>query len=51
MNVIYENKKKSEELLTHELNTRYYAVLSYMNGNKVTYVCRKCHISKPSLSR
>lgn len=29
MNIIYENKRKSESYLPHELNTRYYAVLSY----------------------
>ena len=34
MNIIYENKRKSESYLPHELNTRYYAVLSYRNGNK-----------------
>ena len=51
MNIIYENKRKSESYLPHELNTRYYAVLSYRNGNKATYVCRKYHISKSSLSR
>lgn len=51
MNIIYENKRKSESYLPHELNTRYYAVLSYRNGNKATYVCRKYHISKSSISR
>ena len=51
MNIIYENKRKSESYLPHELKTRYYAVLSYRNGNKSTYVCRKYHISKSSLSR
>ena len=51
MNIIYENQRKSESYLPHELNTRYYAVLSYRNENKATYVCRKYHISKASLSR
>lgn len=51
MNIIYENKRKIESYLPHELNTRYYAVLSYRNGNKASYVCRKYHFSKPSLSR
>lgn len=51
MNIIYENKRKSESYLPHELNTRYYAVLSYRNGNKSTYVCKKYHISKSSLTR
>lgn len=35
MNIIYENKRKSESYLPHELNTRYYAVLSYRNGNNL----------------
>ena len=51
MNIIYKNKRKSESYLPHELKTRYYAVLSYRNGNKSTYVCKKYHISKSSLSR
>src|SRR5574344_41094 len=51
MNIINEFEQKSERYLPHELNTRYYAVLSYRNGNKATYVCRKYHISKASLSR
>jgi len=51
MNIIYENERKIESYLPHELNTRYYAVLSYRKGNKATYVCRKYHISKSSLSR
>lgn len=34
MNIIYENKRKIESYLPHELNTRYYAVLSYRNDNK-----------------
>lgn len=51
MNIIYENQRKSENYLPHELNTRYFAVLSYRNGNKATYVCWKYYISKSSLSR
>jgi transposase len=51
MNIINENKRKSESYLPHELNTKFYAVQSYRNGNKATYVCRKYHISKASLSR
>src|SRR5574344_866637 len=51
MNIINEFEQKSERYLPHDLNTRYYAVLSYRNGNKATYVCRKYHISKASLSR
>ena len=51
MNIINENKVINQRYLPHELNTRYYAVQSYRNGNKATYVCRKYHISKASLSR
>lgn len=51
MNIIYENKRKSETYFPHELNTRYYAVLSYRNGNSSSCVCRKYHISKSSLSK
>ena len=40
-----------QHYLPHDLNTRYYAVLSYRNGNKAVYICRKYHISKSSLSR
>ena len=36
--------------LTHDLNTKFYAVQSYKNGNRTKYVCRKYHISKVSLS-
>ena len=46
MNIIYENKRKSESFLPHELNTRKYAVESYRNGNSISYVCRKYHISR-----
>jgi transposase len=51
MNIINQNCKKSERYLPHEINTRYYAILSYKNGNKASYICRKYHISKSSLSR
>ena len=51
MNIINQNYKKSERYLPHEINTRYYAILSYKNGNKASYICRKYHISKSSLSR
>ena len=51
MNIINEFEQKSERYLPHELNTKYYAVISYRNGNRATYVCRKYHISKASLSR
>lgn len=51
MNIINEFEQKSERYLPHELNTKYYAVISYRNGNRAAYVCRKYHISKASLSR
>ena len=51
MNIINDNMVIMQRYLPHELNTRYYAVQSYRNGNKATYVCRKYHISKASLSR
>ena len=37
--------------LPHHLNTKFYALQSYRNGNRAEYVCRKYHISKVSLSR
>ena len=37
--------------LPYNLNTKFYAVLSYRNGNKDEYICRKYHISKAYLSR
>ena len=40
-----------QRYLPHELNTRYYALHSYRNGNKATYGCSKYHIYKVSLSR
>lgn len=51
MNIIYENKRKSESYLPHELNTKCYTILSYRNGNKTTYVYWKYHIPKATLSR
>lgn len=51
MNIINQNIVIMQRYLPHDLNTRHYAVLSYRNGNKATYVCRKYHISKSSLSR
>ena len=51
MNIIYENKRKSESLLPHELNTRKYVVENYRNCNSINYVCRKYHISRTSLYR
>ncbi len=47
MNSIAQNIR----YLPHDLNTRYYAVTAYRNGNSSAYVCRKYHIHKSSLSR
>lgn len=47
MNIISQNVR----YLPHDLNTKYYAVSAYRNGNSSNYVCRKYHISKSSLSR
>ena len=35
----------------HDLNTKYYAVNLYRNGNPVSFVCRRYKISKASLMR
>ena len=35
----------------HDLNTKFYAVSMYRNGAPSSFVCRKYHISKSSLSR
>ena len=51
MNIINDNCFKNQRYLPHEVKTRLHAVLTYRNGNKATYVCRKYHISKASLSR
>ena len=52
MTIIQENVLKiNHRYIPHDLNTRYFAVTSYRNGNKASYVCRKYHISKASLSR
>ncbi len=45
MNIISQNVR----YLPHDLNTKFYAVSSYRNGNSSNYVCRKYHISKSSL--
>ena len=47
MNSITQNIR----YITHELNTKYHAVVAYRNGNSSAYVRRKYHISKSSLSR
>ena len=47
MNSISQNSR----YLPHQINTRFYAVKLYRNGNSISYVCRKYHISKASLMR
>ena len=51
MIIINDFNEKNKRYLPHDLNTKYYAVISYRNGNSSEYVCRKYHISKSSLSR
>jgi len=51
MNIINENNEKSKRYLPHELQTRINAVKTYRNGNSISYVCRKYHISRISLYR
>ena len=47
MNSIPQNVR----YLPHDLNTKFYAVSMYRNGAPSSFVCRKYHISKSSLSR
>ena len=49
MNSIAQNR--IIRYLPHEVKTRIYAVKLYRSGNSVSFVCRKYHISKPSLMR
>ena len=51
MNSINENNEKCKRYLPHELKTRDNAVKTYRNGNSISYVCRKYHISRVSLYR
>ena len=51
MNIINENKEKSKRYLPHDLKTRENAVKTYRNGNSISYVLRKYHISRTSLYR
>ena len=51
MNIIKENNEKSKRYLPHQLKTRENAVKTYRNGNSISYVCRKYHISRMSLYR
>ncbi len=47
MNSIHQNQR----YLPHTLETRYHAVMTYRNGNSVSFVCRRYKISKASLMR
>ena len=51
MNIINENNEKSKRYLPHELHIRENAVKTYRNGNSISYVCGKHHISRTSLYR
>jgi len=51
MNIINENIEKIKRYLPHELQTRINAVKTYRNGNSISFVCRKYHISRTSLYR
>ena len=51
MNIINENNEKIKRYLPHELQTRINAVKTYRNGNSISFVCRKYHISRTSLYR
>lgn len=51
MTIINENIEKSKRYLPHELQTRINAVKTYRNGNSISFVCRKYHISRVSLYR
>ena len=48
---INQNNEKIKRYLPHELKTRENAVKTYRNGNSISYVCRKYHISRTSLYR
>ena len=51
MNIINDNNEKIKRYLPHELHIRENAVKTYRNGNSISYVCRKYHISRTSLYR
>jgi hypothetical protein len=51
MNIINDNKENGKRYLSHELHIRENAVKTYRNGNSISYVCRKYHISRTSLYR
>jgi transposase InsO family protein len=41
----------SQRYYPHDLNTKFYAVQLYRNGNPISFVCRRYKISKASLMR
>ena len=45
----YTNKAISR--YPHDLNTKFYAVSLYRNGNPISFVCRRYKYSKASLMR
>ena len=51
MNIINDKSENSKRYLPHELHIRENAVKTYRNGNSISYVCRKYHISRTSLYR
>ena len=51
MNIVNENERKIKRYLPHELKTRENAVKTFRNGNSISFVCRKYHISRTSLYR
>ena len=51
MNSLNEKNEKNKRYLPHSLNTKIHAVKLYRNGNSISYVCRKYHISRTSLYR
>ena len=51
MNIKNERNEKIKRYLPPELHIREYAVKTYRNGNSISYVCRKYHISRTSLYR
>ena len=51
MTSINQNNEKIKRYLPHELKTRENAVKTYRNGNSISYVCRKYHISRTYLQR
>ena len=44
-------QNNNSRYLPHEVKTRIHAVKLYRSGNSIYFVCRKYHVSKPSLMR